>query len=82
MSFQPSAAQLQYEVAHEADTKLPWIVGIATTCMLMAFVALGLRLWARRLSRSRLGADDWCLIVGVVGELPFLRTSLINETNR
>lgn len=43
-----------------------WLVAVATAFGCIATVAVGLRLWAARISRRRLDASDWCALAAWV----------------
>jgi len=42
------------------------VVSVTVILGLLAFVAVGLRLYCRYFQKARLGADDYCVLVALV----------------
>lgn len=62
-----SPEELQYQLEHRYQNRVADII-IANTIMLVAaYVAVVLRFASRRLMHATLGADDWMMVVGLVG---------------
>lgn len=63
----PTQAELAYMEEHIDDNKIPSIVVANVVCGLAAYSAVGVRLYARRLSGVKLGRDDYCIMAALVG---------------
>jgi hypothetical protein len=61
------ADELAYQEAHIHDNKQSQLIVSSAICMSLALIAVPLRFWSRRIGGSKLGADDWMIIVGLVG---------------
>ncbi len=62
-----SPEELQYQLEHQYQNRVADII-IANTIMLAAaYVAVVLRFASRRPMHATLGADDWMMVVGLVG---------------
>ncbi|CAJ2502527.1 Uu.00g099210.m01.CDS01 [Anthostomella pinea] len=53
-------------------TRAPEMIGVLSTTWSLAIIAIGLRLWSRRLMRSRLWLDDWLILVSVLWSGSFM----------
>ena len=62
----PTAADIAYWEAHVDDNAIPGIFAANLICLVGAYIAIGLRLYSRRLVRAPLKADDWLVIVSGV----------------
>ena len=62
-----STQEIEYELAHASDNRGPSLIAAYTTCLSLAYIAVFLRFLSRRTSRNALKADDWMLVVGLVG---------------
>lgn len=67
-SLTPS--EMQYQLAHVAENRSGNVIAAVVTCLCLAFIAVGLRLFARKLMKTPLGADDWMIIVALVRLYP------------
>lgn len=55
-----------YQKAHLDDDKKTEIIAPTVIFLAIAFTAVFLRYTSRHVSRLRLGADDWCIGLGLV----------------
>lgn len=55
-----------YQLAHREETRVPSLILSGAICLAAAYMAVVLRLISRRLVRSPLAADDWCMVLGLV----------------
>jgi hypothetical protein len=62
----PSLADIEYQLKHITDNRAPVIYGVTIALTAVATILVFLRLWARRLKGSRLGLDDYTIIVPLV----------------
>ena len=62
-------AELQYEKSHINDTHVPQLIASFVVSLFLAYSAIVLRLISRRLSRTRLGWDDWIIVLSLVSSL-------------
>ena len=58
--------EFQYEKAHINDSHVASLVATTTITLVIAYSAVLLRLVSRRISHTRLGWDDWTIIVSLV----------------
>ncbi|KAL6714621.1 hypothetical protein ACLMJK_008046 [Lecanora helva] len=58
--------ELKYEIAHIKDDRRGDIIAACATCIAAAIIAVILRLLARRLSKAKILADDYMIIVALV----------------
>ncbi len=65
-SLTPS--ELQYQLSHASEDRSANVVAAVTTCLCLAFIAVGLRILARRMTKTPLGADDWMILIALVRE--------------
>jgi hypothetical protein len=65
MSLTPE--EIQYMKEHISDNKVAGIITANVICIVAAYIAVALRLYARRLAGIRLGGDDWWIITALVG---------------
>ena len=64
--MQLSASEVQYELKHIRQDQVPRIIASYATCLSLAYIAVALRLAARRLSRASLQADDLTVFIALV----------------
>ena len=64
-----SNQEIEYELAHAIDNRGPSLIAAYATCLSLAYIAVILRFESRRTSKNALKADDWMLIVGLVGQI-------------
>ena len=62
----PSPAEIQYQLDHISDTKVPGMISSFVISLTTAYIAVCLRLISRRISKTKLQADDWCIILSLV----------------
>ena len=72
-SAEAMAASLQYQKEHISDTKVPMIMASVIAWFVIAYTAVAMRLISRRLSRTLLKWDDWCILSSLVS-IPSLTT--------
>lgn len=61
--------QAQYQLAHVSERQTKEIAATYSICLPLALVAILMRFVSRRIGRSSYGADDWMIIVAMVGHL-------------
>ncbi|CAD6572261.1 MAG: hypothetical protein ASARMPRED_005213 [Alectoria sarmentosa] len=61
-----SPAEIEYELAHVHDNRAPNIVISTAICIALAITAVLMRLLARRLSKSRILADDYMIFFALI----------------
>lgn len=72
-----SAAEVQYELEHVDDNRQQDLIKSLAAGVVLAYLAVVLRLVARRISKARLQADDyWILFSLVISNLSSLRFGL------
>ena len=49
-----------------ADNLQPWIVEVVVSVTTLSLVAVGLRLWSRKLKQQALWWDDWMILFSMV----------------
>ena len=59
--------QAQYQLAHVHERRRKSIAVAYAICLSIAFVAVIMRFVSRRIGRSSYGADDWSMVVAMVG---------------
>ena len=74
MSSLLSPAEIKYELAHIHDNRASNIVISSVICISLATIAVILRLFARRLSKAKILADDYMMIFALV---PILSNQVI-----
>lgn len=62
------ANAIAYQVKHVDDNAIPGIIAAIVVCTVIAYMAVALRLFSRRLIRAPWKADDWTLIASVVSK--------------
>lgn len=62
-----SKQEIEYELAHASDDEGPSLIAAYTVCLSLAYIAVALRFISRWKSRNAVLADDWMLVVGLVG---------------
>ena len=61
-----SPAEIEYEMSHIKDDRQKEMIVSSAICIAIAIIAVILRLVARRLSRAKIMADDYMIIVALV----------------
>ncbi|KAI0376105.1 hypothetical protein F5Y04DRAFT_267193 [Hypomontagnella monticulosa] len=64
MSLSPE--EIQYFQEHANDNLQPNIIASQVIDLVLAYVFVGLRIWARRTRKMSLGHDDWLIIAALV----------------
>lgn len=62
------ASAVAYQKAHIGDNKTAEIIAPTIISLIIAYAAVFLRYKSRRLARTTLQIDDWCIGVGLVGQ--------------
>ena len=62
----PPAAS-DYQLLHIHDSRVPKVIVSLAVCLPAAYIAVVLRFVSRRIGRVPLKADDWWIVVGLVG---------------
>jgi hypothetical protein len=62
----PTKEQITYMAAHSGDNREPWYIALNTLCLAVACVAVGLRIASRTKLKTKIGLDDWLIIVAMV----------------
>lgn len=73
-----NSANVQYQEAHAGDTAVARLIAVLIVCFVISYAAIILRILSRRLSRTRLGTDDWLILLSLV--IGFFVTILIDLT--
>ena len=70
MSAFPPSAATDPNLPH--DSLVPQILGVCSAMLVLVTVVVGARFWIRLgLLKTRLGADDWCILVAWVLAVAF-----------
>ena len=67
MSLSPE--QIQYQEDHASDTAIPRLIAVFIVCFVISYVGITFRFVSRRLSRTKLGADDWLMLLSGVSRV-------------
>ena len=73
----PTSAS-DYQLLHIHDSRVPEIIVAMAVCLPAAYIAISLRFLSRRVGKVPLKADDWWLVVGLVGRHLF-RAPLVSS---
>ena len=57
----------------ESETEVPRLIGAFVACLVIAYLAVILRLISRRLNKTDLKADDWLLVTSLVSSMLLLK---------
>jgi len=66
-------AEIEYELAHINQNRGPDMIVSSVICIALASVAVFLRFFARRLSRTQLWFDDYMMVLALVRKFIFGR---------
>lgn len=58
--------EAKYQLAHINDSKRAAIATAYIVCVPIIFLAVVLRFISRRIGRTKYGADDWIMVMGLV----------------
>lgn len=78
---QPSSSEVQYQLNHINDNKSVEMVSSQICGMVVAFVAVALRLLSRRVGRVPILSDDYMIVVALVRTYPRSHISLRSLCN-
>ena len=62
----PTPSQIQYQLDHIHQSKVPSIIATCVICLFIAYVGVLLRLASRRILGTSLKTDDWAIILSLV----------------
>lgn len=68
----PNAAEIQYQLSHIHEDRSKDIVYSNIICIVIALIAVVLRLASRRLCRAAILADDYVCFAALVSPFPVL----------
>ena len=71
METVPLPQDIAYQKAHIQDTKVPKLLATGVLCPVIAYAAVILRFWARRISSTPLKADDYSILGSLVCKYTF-----------
>lgn len=74
-SLTPS--EMQYQLAHASEDRSANVIAAVTIGLCLAFIAVGFRLFARRLTKTPLGADDWMIVVSLFFNSVYAASTLL-----
>lgn len=63
----PPPEEVRYQLDHRHENESRSLAAFYVVCMVVAFACMGSRIVSRLLVGAGLQADDWTLLVGVVG---------------
>jgi hypothetical protein len=58
--------QIAYQLAHAHETKQPMVYGVCVLYVVVDTIAVGLRLYARKISKTKLLWDDHLIFASLV----------------
>ena len=61
-----SAADILYMEQHVQDDRSPQLIIPAIICLVVTYLAVVLRFYARYISKVRYGTDDWFILAALV----------------
>lgn len=64
MSLSPE--EIEYFKEHESDSLQPSIIASNAAGLVLAYIFVGLRIWARKAGKTAFGHDDWLIIAALV----------------
>ena len=64
-----SPSDIQYQLEHLQDNKIPEILGYQIICFILAIIAVILRQVSRRLIRASTQSDDYIILIALVKKL-------------
>jgi hypothetical protein len=67
------ASDIAYQEAHPADDRTTYIIVAITIPLVFAYIAVLLRFLARKSAAVRIRADDYLVLIGLVGCRPGTR---------
>lgn len=66
----PSPSDIQYQLEHLHDNKIPQLLVSQITCFVLAITAVILRLVSRRLNQASIQSDDYMILIALVKKQP------------
>ena len=66
MSPEAIAAGIEYQKEHIQDSRVTMIMASVIAWFIIPYVAVALRFTSRRISRTVLKWDDWCILLSLV----------------
>ncbi|KAK7992382.1 hypothetical protein PG988_001176 [Apiospora saccharicola] len=57
---------IEYDEEHASDNLQPSIVASNAAGWILAYISVGLRIWARKMGKASFGADDWLIVAALV----------------
>src|SRR4051794_31753448 len=63
MSLSPE--KIDYFKEHANDSLQPSIIASNVAGLTLAYIFVGLRIWARKVGKARVGRDDWLIIAAL-----------------
>ena len=66
MAAEGGSADIQYEEDHINETRVPELITVLAISLVIAYSAVALRLFSRRLSNTALKYDDWTIMLSLV----------------
>ena len=64
MALSPS--EIQYQLAHINESQGPLCIGVISMFLVIDFAAVSTRLYSKRLTRNKLGWDDYFILAALV----------------
>lgn len=61
-----STSEMQFQLEHAAEDRSANVIAAVATCLCLAFIAVSARFFARKTTKTPLGADDWMIFVALV----------------
>ncbi|MCJ1457821.1 hypothetical protein MMC28_008190 [Mycoblastus sanguinarius] len=74
-SLTPS--EMQYQLSHASEDRSGNVIAAVVACLCLAFIAVGMRLFGRRMTKTSLGADDWMILVALFFNVIYATSTLI-----
>jgi hypothetical protein len=76
-----SAADIRYQQKHIHDNLQPNIYAACFICLPAAFIAVGLRLFSRRMTTGKYGKDDFAILLALLCTTGFVITCIWGKTH-
>lgn len=59
-------SEMQYQLEHATEDRSAHVIAAVVTCLCLAFIAVGARFFARKATKTPLGADKWMIFIALV----------------